>query len=74
MPRFPTVAPGWLLPQAVVIRIVAVGPAGWFICYLISRGIFVDVPNSVARHGFAPFAYWRIAVDFLGLVWLQVAG
>jgi len=44
-----------------------------FVAALIS-GVFVvkTVLNFITRHGFAPFAYWRIAVGLVGLVLLYV--
>ncbi|MDR6624928.1 undecaprenyl-diphosphate phosphatase [Caulobacter segnis] len=44
-----------------------------FVAALVS-GVFVvkTVLNFITRHGFAPFAYWRIAVGFIGLALLYV--
>jgi undecaprenyl-diphosphatase len=44
-----------------------------FVAALIS-GVFVvkTVLNFITRHGFAPFAYWRIAVGVIGLALLYV--
>jgi undecaprenyl-diphosphatase len=44
-----------------------------FVAALVS-GVFVvkTVLNFITRHGFAPFAYWRIAVGVIGLALLYV--
>ena len=49
--------------------IIALG----FVCALVAAIITVRVVlDFVARHGFAPFAYWRIVVGTLGLIGLAV--
>jgi undecaprenyl-diphosphatase len=51
--------------------IIALG----FVCALAAAVITVrKVVDFVGRHGFAPFAYWRIAVGALGLVGLATLG
>ncbi|ADG12501.1 undecaprenyl-diphosphate phosphatase [Caulobacter segnis] len=44
-----------------------------FVAALVS-GVFVvkTVLNFITRHGFAPFAYWRIAVGVVGLALLYI--
>jgi undecaprenyl-diphosphatase len=51
--------------------IIAIG----FVCALVAAVITVrKVLDFVSRHGFAPFAYWRIAVGTLGLLGLALVG
>lgn len=51
--------------------IIAIGfVAAFFAALLVVRTLL----NFVARHGFAVFAYWRIAVGVLGLALLQYQG
>ena len=49
-------------------QLIAVGFVTAFASGLLVMKVFLDL---VARHGFAPFAWWRIAVGALGLVALQ---
>ena len=46
-----------------------------FVAALVS-GIFVvrTVLDFITRHGFAPFAWWRIVVGVGGLIALNLAG
>ena len=51
--------------------IIALG----FVCALIAAVITVRVVlDFVTRHGFAPFAYWRLLVGTLGLIGLTLLG
>ncbi|MEJ1157380.1 undecaprenyl-diphosphate phosphatase [Prosthecomicrobium sp. N25] len=47
------------------VQFIALGFAAAFVAGLIVVKLFLDI---VSRHGFAPFAWWRIVVGALGLV------
>jgi undecaprenyl-diphosphatase len=49
-------------------QLIAVGFVTAFVSGLLVMKIFLDL---VARHGFAPFAWWRIAVGIGGLLAIQ---
>jgi len=53
------------------IGIVAIGFVVSFVAALIVVRAFVDF---VARHGFAPFAWWRIGVGTVGLIAIWAFG
>ena len=53
------------------IALIAIGFAVSFVvAVFVVRGLL----DFVSRHGFAPFAYWRIAVGTLGLIGLWLVG
>ena len=52
------------------LGLVAVGFVVSFVSGLIVVKTMLDF---VARHGFAPFSWWRIAVGTAGLIWLALA-
>jgi undecaprenyl-diphosphatase len=49
------------------IGIIAIGFVVSFVAALV---VVKTLVAFVARHGFAPFAWWRAVVGFLGLIWL----
>ena len=51
--------------------LIAVGFVAAFLTALV---VVKAVLDFVTRHGFAPFAWWRIAVGILGLAGLAATG
>lgn len=51
------------------IGIIAIGFVVSFVCALF---VVRTLVNFVARHGFIPFAWWRVVVGVAGLIWFQV--
>lgn len=47
---------------------------GFFAAFVTGVVVVRLLLDYVSRHGFAPFAYWRIAVGTVGLVALWMAG
>lgn len=75
----PTMAGAFTLDLAKNYQLLSADDAGiitlGFVCALVAAVITVrKVVDFVGRHGFAPFAYWRIVVGVLGLVGLAVWG
>lgn len=46
---------------------------GFFVSFVVGYMVVRQMLDFVTRHGFAFFAWWRIIVGALGLVWLAVA-
>lgn len=64
-------AKNYKLMNADDAGIIALG----FLCALVAAVFTVrKVVDFVGRHGFAPFAYWRIVVGVLGLAGLAILG
>jgi undecaprenyl-diphosphatase len=47
---------------------------GFVVSFVVAMGVIKLFLDLVARHGFAPFAWWRIAVGAIGLAVLTFAG
>jgi undecaprenyl-diphosphatase len=53
------------------VALIAIGFVAAFLAGLLVVSSFL---NYISRHGFAPFAWWRIAVGAAGLAGLMVFG
>jgi undecaprenyl-diphosphatase len=47
---------------------------GFIMAFIAGVIVVRSLLDFVSRHGFAPFAWWRIAVGSLGLVGLWLVG
>jgi len=47
---------------------------GFFVSFVAALFVVRTLVNFVGRHGFLPFAWWRIIVGTLGLVWIWLYG
>ena len=47
---------------------------GFVVAFLTALAVVKFLLDFVSRHGFAPFAWWRIAVGVVGLIGLAVTG
>ena len=75
----PTMAGAFTVDFAKNYKLLSPDDAGiialGFVCALVAAVITVrKVVDFVGRHGFAPFAYWRIAVGLAGLAGLAAFG
>lgn len=75
----PTMAGAFTVDLAKNYKLLNADDAGiialGFACALVAAIITVrKVVDFVGRHGFAPFAWWRIAVGSLGLLGLMLVG
>ncbi|MGZ9099146.1 MAG: undecaprenyl-diphosphate phosphatase, partial [Brevundimonas sp.] len=47
---------------------------GFVVAFLTALAVVRFLLDFVSRHGFAPFAWWRIAVGLAGLAGLAATG
>jgi undecaprenyl-diphosphatase len=47
---------------------------GFLVAFVTALAVVRFLLDFVSRHGFAPFAWWRIAVGLIGLAGLALTG
>ena len=57
----------WESREAVTSEFLGVLAVGFVVSFLSGAFVIKTMIGFVARHGFAPFAWWRIVVGVIGL-------
>lgn len=60
--------------DALNVHDLGLTAVGFFVAFVAAALVIKTLLDFVSRHGFAPFAWWRIAVGVLGLIGIAAVG
>ena len=64
---------GWESRDMLTGDFLGVLAVGFVVSFVSGAFVIKTMLGFVSRHGFAPFAWWRIVIGAIGLVWLGLA-
>ena len=64
---------GWESRDMLTGDFLGILAVGFVVSFVSGAFVVKTMLDFVSRHGFAPFAWWRIVIGAIGLVWLGLA-